>query len=250
MEDKFNIGTISKTLGIPKSTIRYWESEGLINLDRNNNNEYREFSVSSIFEILDILFYRKLNIPIKELKEINFKSTEDIEQILINNKKIINEQIKNLKKTKNLIDERLEQTKTFYYLKENPYEIVDEIKNIGTIIEFEMSNREILNKYSSAPGHFVYFIDREKNMYKYGFITDKVIEKDNVLWKNEKGKYKYARFILKQDYYSLKTDVFKHIDELRKRGYQSGKLIARYMLTDYDNGKFDYYEAFIEIRDI
>ncbi|WP_138269529.1 MerR family transcriptional regulator, partial [Anaerofustis stercorihominis] len=66
MENKYNIGLISKILNIPRSTLRYWESEGLINLKRNKENDYREFDVSSIFEILDIALYRKLNISIKE----------------------------------------------------------------------------------------------------------------------------------------------------------------------------------------
>jgi len=248
MEDKFNIGLISKTLGIPKSTIRYWESEGLINLERNFSNDYREFSVSTIFEILDILFYRNLDISIKELKQIEDKSTEDIENILLKNKQNINNQIKNLKKTNKLIEERLEQIQKFYYLINNPYEVIDNIENINAVIEFEINNKEIINKYSSAPGHFVYYIDKEKDVFKYGFITDTIKKGYNVLWKNENKNVKYTKFILKQDYYSLDTDLNTHINKLKELGYTSGKLIARYMLTSYDKRKYDYYEAFMEIK--
>ena len=38
-----NISTVSETFGIPASTLRYWESMGLITLGRRDNN-YREYS--------------------------------------------------------------------------------------------------------------------------------------------------------------------------------------------------------------
>ena len=42
-----NISTVSETFGIPASTLRYWESMGLITLGRRDNN-YREYSYSSL----------------------------------------------------------------------------------------------------------------------------------------------------------------------------------------------------------
>jgi predicted transcriptional regulator len=47
MRNSFCIGEISDLLGIPKSTLRYWESEGLIDRQRDDNN-YRKYYPSSM----------------------------------------------------------------------------------------------------------------------------------------------------------------------------------------------------------
>jgi CubicO group peptidase (beta-lactamase class C family) len=41
MRNFFSIGEISDLLGIPKSTLRYWESEGLIDRQRDDINNYK-----------------------------------------------------------------------------------------------------------------------------------------------------------------------------------------------------------------
>ncbi|WP_290770522.1 MerR family transcriptional regulator [Anaerofustis sp.] len=249
MKETYNIGTISKILNIPKSTLRYWEKEGIINLKRNAVNEYREFSVSSIFEILDIFFYRKLNISIKELKKIETQNLYEIGNVFRNNKKNIQKEIKNLKETIRMIDDRLEQIDIFNEIKNSPYQIKNKIENVNYVVEFEFTNKEILEKYTSHPGHFVYFIDNNSKNFNYGFITKSIKEKDTVLWENDgDGKKQYARFLLKQDYYKLTTDIKKHQNELNKMGFDTGKTIARYLLTDYEKGKYDYYEAYMEIE--
>ena len=63
-----NISTVSETFGIPASTLRYWESMGLITLGRRDNN-YREYSYSSLLNLSDICYLRNLGIPVKAKKE-------------------------------------------------------------------------------------------------------------------------------------------------------------------------------------
>ncbi|HAX53481.1 MAG TPA: MerR family transcriptional regulator, partial [Lachnospiraceae bacterium] len=39
MRERYNIGEISEIFQIPKPTLRYWESENLIQLNRNEEND-------------------------------------------------------------------------------------------------------------------------------------------------------------------------------------------------------------------
>ena len=50
---------VSELLNIPKSTIRYWDEQGLISTTRNEENGYRTFDLEDLFKIYDIDFYRK-----------------------------------------------------------------------------------------------------------------------------------------------------------------------------------------------
>ena len=68
MEKNYTIKDVSELLNIPKSTIRYWDEQGLISTTRNEENGYRTFDLEDLFKIYDIDFYRKMGIPIKDIK--------------------------------------------------------------------------------------------------------------------------------------------------------------------------------------
>ena len=63
----YTIKDVSELLNIPKSTIRYWDEQGLISTTRNEENGYRTFDLEDLFKIYDIDFYRKMGIPIKDM---------------------------------------------------------------------------------------------------------------------------------------------------------------------------------------
>ena len=67
MEKNYTIKDVSELLNIPKSTIRYWDEQGLISTTRNEENGYRTFDLEDLFKIYDIDFYRKMGIPIKDM---------------------------------------------------------------------------------------------------------------------------------------------------------------------------------------
>ncbi len=76
---KYKIGEVSKFLGISADTIRYYEKEGIINPGKNIDNGYRVYSFEDIFRLSDILFYRDVELNIREIREItNGISTENL----------------------------------------------------------------------------------------------------------------------------------------------------------------------------
>lgn len=247
MKEKLNIGLISKSLNIPCSTLRYWENENLIRLERNKDNDYREYSISTIFDILDIAFYRSLNIPIKELKTLSNKSILEMEELLINNKNDLKEKIKELQETIKKIEYRLKQIETYEYLKNDPYDIVNEIKDINKVASFDLNNINILKEYILAPEKFILYVNREKNIYKYGIVKEN-INHEEVLWQKEKKNKKYIRFLIREHSFNLTNNIDYHIEKIKNKGYETGEIIAKYLLTTYDNEQYDYYDSFIEIK--
>ena len=60
MKKMYTIGQVSELFDLPKSTIRYWDEQGLIRSSRQEENDYRLFDIDDIFMLYDIVFYRNL----------------------------------------------------------------------------------------------------------------------------------------------------------------------------------------------
>lgn len=79
----YSIKEVSQLLNIPKATIRYWDSEGLISTGRNPQNDYREFSLAVAMELGNISFFRNIDIPVKELKRMLHSDISVQEELLV-----------------------------------------------------------------------------------------------------------------------------------------------------------------------
>ena len=51
MPKLYTIGEVSELLNVPKSTIRFWDEQGLIHSLRHEENGYRMFNIDDIFII-------------------------------------------------------------------------------------------------------------------------------------------------------------------------------------------------------
>lgn len=64
----YNIGEVSKYLGVSRDTLKFYENKGLINPKKNEENGYREYDYFYIYDITTINFYREIDIEIKKIK--------------------------------------------------------------------------------------------------------------------------------------------------------------------------------------
>ena len=67
---RMTVGEISKVLGMTTENIRYYVREGLINPEKNKDNNYWEYSSEDVLYISDILFYRSMGISIDNIRKI------------------------------------------------------------------------------------------------------------------------------------------------------------------------------------
>ncbi len=70
MDCVFQIGEISKFFNIPASTLRFWEESGVLIPEKNPENQYRTYTVSDLMTISDILFYKSLGLPLKQIRDM------------------------------------------------------------------------------------------------------------------------------------------------------------------------------------
>ena len=62
------INEIEKIVGISKKNIRFYEDQGLLSPSRNKDNGYREYSDSDIKALEQIKLFRKLGLPLEEIR--------------------------------------------------------------------------------------------------------------------------------------------------------------------------------------
>lgn len=70
MAVKFTIGEVAKALGISQERIRHYVNEGLIQPERQKDNNYLYYSSEDVLLITDVLFYRSMGLTIKQIKTI------------------------------------------------------------------------------------------------------------------------------------------------------------------------------------
>ena len=65
------INEVENIVKLSKKAIRYYEQEGLINPERNQNNDYRQYTEEDLNKLKIIKFLRELGVPISDLKKLN-----------------------------------------------------------------------------------------------------------------------------------------------------------------------------------
>lgn len=84
----YSIKQLANLAGISVRTLQYYDTEGLLVAQRNNNN-YRTYTDQDLLRLQQILFYRELDFTIAEIKTILNNPRFDLRQALRQHKKII-----------------------------------------------------------------------------------------------------------------------------------------------------------------
>ena len=88
------INELEKTLSVTRANIRFYEKEGLIHPERKENG-YRDYSDEDVSRLKEIIIFRKLGIPIPDIKDV-LEGKRDLQTILDENSKRLEKQIEEL----------------------------------------------------------------------------------------------------------------------------------------------------------
>ncbi len=129
--DTYKISQIAQLLGISIDTIRFYEKKGFVHPSINKNNNYREYDVNNILELLDIIYYRNFELSLQEISSIMTEGNREyIQELLQKKKKETEEKIRYeqqlLKKITYISDtfQRVENNQNRCSIKEFPSSIV------------------------------------------------------------------------------------------------------------------------------
>lgn len=123
MKKYFKINEISKLFGIGPDSLRYYEKIGLIKPKRDKNN-YRQYTLSEIYQLNIISELRKLQFPLEKIKKyLEDLSLSNTLSLLDDESSVIEEQINRLKIEKNLIDHQINFLKKYETKSESEFSI-------------------------------------------------------------------------------------------------------------------------------
>lgn len=255
MEDSaYSIGKISKLFNIPTSTIRYWEEKEVFFPRRNEENDYRLFNLQSTIELLDIVFYRNLNVPLKKMKHFNRLNPEEIYSILEDTEEDVLKELVTLEKKLKGIADRKEQLESLFTLKERGYK--EEALHVEKIVTVDMNDSEDIKIQLEHLSNFTLYKDNDdKEFYQIGISVPKDYQSHKeILWlKNPETQPIYMTCLLESASENLnESNLEEHKKELNKKGYKVIRVIATYLATasEDETNSVDYYKAWLEVEPI
>lgn len=114
MSEKYRIGDISKLLGIPVQTLRYYEEQGIIHPEKDEKSGYRYYDAWELNSLMDSLYYRSLDFSLKETEQIlNEDNREEICRKYTEQEAKILHQIEEYKSKLEAISQKRQQMQTF-----------------------------------------------------------------------------------------------------------------------------------------
>ncbi len=245
MRNSYSIGEISELLGIPKSTLRYWESEGLIEKQRDDVNNYRQYYPSSVFTISDLAHFRCLRMSLQDMKKLPHLSPEALEDSLVSLDQDLDMKLLELKTAKDYINKKSELIKEYHKLKVNQYH--QENPDYNHIYLFSIDDTEAWSIYIKDQYQSILLYNPEQGSVETGLV---VPTHDNhpKLWEKDNSR-QYLSFVLKVAYSNPSAEDFNpHLDYFNSQGYHISNIFARYLFSACDDGRYyDYYKAFAEV---
>lgn len=94
MEKLYTIGELAKLSGTTIRTIQYYDKINLLVAQRDSNKNLRRYTKNDLMTLQQILFYKRIGMPLKEIKKHiqNFNDTSDMKEILKNQADILFQQ--------------------------------------------------------------------------------------------------------------------------------------------------------------
>jgi DNA-binding transcriptional MerR regulator len=245
MRNFYSIGEISELLGIPKSTLRYWESEGLIEKQRDDMNNYRKYYPSSVFTISDLAHFRCLRMSLQDMKKLPQQSPDALEESLISLDHDLDKKLLELNTAKDYINKKMEHIKEYHKLSLNQYQ--QEAPDYDYIFLFSIDDTEAWSVYIKDQYQSILLYNPESGSLETGLVVP-THENHPKLWEKDHSR-QYLSFVLKVAYSNPSEEDFRpHLDYFHTQGYEISNILARYLFSACDDGRYyDYYKAFAEV---
>ncbi len=245
MKTSFSIGEISDLLDIPKSTLRYWESEGLIKLPRDDSNNYRKYTPNSFFTISDLAHYRCLRMSLQDMKKLPGLSPDELAGSLKSLDEDLEQKLQELYTAKDYINKKMQYIKEYDRLCKHQYQ--KDTPDYERIYSFLIEDTKAWSIYIKEQYQSILLYQPETNEIEMGLAVP-TSKEHPVLW-SRKEDTSYVSFVLKVDYSNPTADAFlPHLEYFKENGYQLSSIFARYLFSACDDKYYDYYKAFAELQ--
>ena len=249
-----SIDQVSKLLDIPKSTLRYYDREGIIQSKRHEDkdNAYRIYSRQDILTLFDFLQYRKLDISVKDIQDLNSLSIEARHDKLHEWIDANQRKVQEIMEVNNELLWNLAIIQKYLLLKEQGYRITDTI-SISKINEFHVLQPAHVQQWLNSPFSSTYTLlyDGSCPDLAYEGLSNVENYDSPIIWTPEESTGRYIDCLTWTRYASpYENNIDEHLSWLKEHDLTPGKIICLFLLpiVDEETGeRRDVYHTWIEL---
>lgn len=244
----YDIKDAARYLDVAPSTLRYWESEGLVRTERNPANDYRQYSLHSLIDASEIAFYRKLGVPVKELKEYHGLTIEAIDSTLEHTARDIERRIGELESMQEQLEKQQELNAIAKDLSEHgPRPSTPALKQLFAM---DYQTPKIWPLLVREPWRYGICAEADQPQTLFEALADTPLPDAHPIWEREEGTAKTAHLecLLRVSLDMSESTAPALFDQARAQGMLPVRLVGTYLLTATEQAggqRFDYYRAWI-----
>ena len=248
MDQQFHIGQIARFFDLPASTLRYWDEVGILTPHKNHTNSYREYTVSDLMTISDIIFYKNLGISLQQIGAMEQAEPEEHTRLLCGKIEELERQQQEIAQRIQKLHNHLAAIETLNKLRQRPFSPAE--IDTDCIVSFDLNEIGKLRQYMENP----YLYSRVQHsdclaIEHRGLTVPRAqrfaIPPDQILWDS-----RYVACLVQEsvpdDYRSNLPELLSHI----QKNHRTGTIISRFLLRAAEDGVvYDFYQTFVEILD-
>ena len=198
----YRTSQLLEILGVSRDALRYYEERGIVKPNQNETNNYRNYNDFDIYALLVADFYKKRNLSMKEVRNLQEGiaieelgslleiKAEQLEETIRNN----NYMLQKIKETKAFCEQLKDQLNQFSIREFPTYKVIGEFSDFFSFMEYPA----ILENIDLIKDDIFSKIMREVTVDENGFLNSKmyIVEKHETVPKENSGCYlQYAKCI-------------------------------------------------------
>lgn len=267
MERKWRIGEVAKLFDLTTDTLRYYEKQGLLKQHKNPHNGYRGYAYDEVVMLMDILFFRQMDVAVKDVRQIvREKELPEISAILRDSQRSIEEKLAELTRQQRMLQQVISQYQScetghahfslvaapdfqFKFLgraDEDLFAVVARLKEIdrdwihSTRYALQVTPEQLADGSDFSEAQLGLSLEREEllRLDAYRAVGLQAMAAGDYLYTIVATSYEAGR----------NPTLAAALEWLRERNYRSkGPLIGRYMASCHKQG-LDYYEIWLAVE--
>ncbi|MEG0791741.1 MAG: MerR family transcriptional regulator [Gordonibacter sp.] len=241
----YDIKEAAHHLGVAPSTLRYWEQKGLVRSGRNPANDYRRYALHDLITISEIAFYRRLGVPVKELRNYRTISLDELDATLDRTQKEVEQRLAELKDMQVFLERQRALNAQAVALQRAGMQPGTPVPQRLSAIDYD------------DPGLWLLLIDQP---WRYGVVIEAdepnlVLESLTDLPPSEETRWERApesdrglECLLRIDPDTDASNAPELFAHAAQHGMQPERIVASYLLTaaESEGGlRWDYYRAWV-----
>lgn len=245
----------SEVYGIKESALRYWEKAGILSAKRMENQKYRNLSTNiSRLLYLDILYYRKNGVAVKDMTDFDKMDEEQIYEMLEKTETKLDEQLALLNRQRDNLRQRICMIKFLRDFGKKPYRLV-KLPDLCLVTESEPYTRLLADNFPQS-------IITELDLSTLETVTQPVaINRACIVSDRLKGKYRQmevdlnARFVMTKYKEvlageALYTNGKKIIDDIKSFGFLPKRCLTNtaFLFRNRDKDFMNVCLAFVQVE--